>query len=84
MSGHAEFKLLTIEVMTKEGTRAKTKGLSIKEKFENVLNILHEDKECAEEYDCFVKGVSYVPDASIASFPEVAETLQRLIHYAFQ
>ncbi|GAA4315738.1 nucleotidyl transferase AbiEii/AbiGii toxin family protein [Compostibacter hankyongensis] len=82
---HAEFRRLAIEVMTKDEARAKkTKGRSVKEKFEIVLNILHEDKEYPEEYDRFVKGMSYAPNASIASFPEAVEALQKLIHYILQ
>lgn len=64
---YPDFKTLMLRTIQEDDNRAKSiAGLSIKEKFGIVLDILKNDKKYPDEYDHFVKGMSY----AAGSLPE--------------
>ena len=78
---HPAFKDLAIRTIERDDQRSiKIAGLSIQEKFAVVLNILDEEKEYIDEYDRFVKGMSYAPDNTLPSFQQAMEKLRKLIN----
>ncbi len=78
---HQAFKKLAIRTINRDDLRSiKIAGLSIQEKFAVVLNILDEEKEYIDEYDRFVKGMSYAPDNTLPSFRQAMEKLRKLIN----
>ena len=77
---HPAFKELAIRTIDRDDQRSiKIAGLSIQEKFAVVLKILNEDKEYIDEYDRFVKGMSYAPDNALPSFEQAMEKLRKLV-----
>ncbi len=78
---HPDFKKLAIGTIACDDQRSeKIAGLSIQEKFATVFNILVEDKEYIQEYNRFVKGMSYAPDNTLPSFEQAMEKLRKLIN----
>lgn len=66
------FKPLILNTIQQDDLRAKSiMGLSVKEKFDIVLDILKNDKKYPDEYDHFVKGMSY----AVASLPEYSNVI---------
>ncbi|ANI88271.1 hypothetical protein A9P82_02495 [Arachidicoccus ginsenosidimutans] len=69
---YPDFKTLLTYTIQADDNRAKSiAGLEMKEKFNIVLNILKNDKKYPDEYDRFVKGMSY----AIGSLPEYDNTV---------
>ena len=69
---HHDFKPLVLRIIQQDDNRAKSiTGLDVKEKFSIVLGILKKDSKYAQEYDQFVKGMSY----AAGSPPEYIEVL---------
>lgn len=66
------FKPLMLHTIQEDDHRAKSiAGLSVKEKFDIVLDILRKDKKYPDEYDHFVKGMSY----AAGSLPEYSNAI---------
>lgn len=79
---YPDFKTLMIHTIQEDDNRAKSiAGLSIKEKFSIVWDILKNDKKYPTEYDRFVKGMSYAAgslpeyDSVITAFEQLMKSL---------
>ncbi|MFT4093035.1 MAG: nucleotidyl transferase AbiEii/AbiGii toxin family protein [Niabella sp.] len=70
--GHSDFRSLALRTIQEDDSRAKSiSGLSVKEKFGIVLDILKNDRKYPAEYDHFVKGMSY----AAGSLPEYRDAI---------
>jgi predicted nucleotidyltransferase component of viral defense system len=74
-------KLVKI-AMLKDNERSKKNknfsGLTMQEKFNQVLSVIDSDSEYAEEYYRFVKGVSYAPQELIPDFHTAIAAVRRI------
>lgn len=74
-------KLVKIAMLKDNGRSKKNKnfsGLTMQEKFNQVLNVIDSDSEYAEEYYRFVKGVSYAPEELIPDFHTARAAVRRI------
>ena len=80
---HADFPGLVATSMREDNKRAKNdpsfSGLPVNEKFQRMLDILVMDREYAQEYDRFVKGVSYATEGNVPDFAKAIEAIRLLI-----
>lgn len=80
---HAGFAALVAEAMRKDDRRAKHNtgftGLPITEKFEQMLICLTSDPQYVQEYDRFVKGVSYAKQSETPDFVQALQAIRRLV-----
>jgi len=75
---YPDFKTLILRTIQQDDNRAKSiAGLSAKEKFDIVLDILKNDKKYPDEYDHFVKGMSYA-DGSLPEYPDAITVFEQL------
>ncbi|MBC3789246.1 nucleotidyl transferase AbiEii/AbiGii toxin family protein [Spirosoma utsteinense] len=54
-------------------------GLTLFEKFDQMLGILEDDPLYPREYDTFVHGMSYAQDAVVPTYTEAIEQVKRLV-----
>ncbi|MBK9337077.1 MAG: nucleotidyl transferase AbiEii/AbiGii toxin family protein [Lewinellaceae bacterium] len=77
------FSELVIAVMHQDMNRAKNvpafSALSNAEKFQMMLDILEQDEGYPQEYDKFVKSVSYAPAGTELAFAEAMYAVKRLV-----
>lgn len=79
---HKEFRRLAIEMIDQDDQRSKKiAGLSIEEKFGKMMEIIEREKEYVDEYDRFVKGMSYAAGAKVPSFAEALAKVKLLIRH---
>lgn len=75
---YPDFKTLMLHTIQQDDDRSKSiEGLSVKEKFDIVLDILNNDKKYPDEYDHFVKGMSYAA-GSLPEYPNVVAVFEQL------
>jgi len=81
---HPDFKPLVLRIIQQDDNRAKSIiGLDVKEKFSIVMGILKKDSKYAQEYDQFVKGMSY-PAGSPPEYVEVLAIFKRLATHVLE
>jgi len=80
---HEKFPSLVNFCMRQDDNRAKNNrlsvGLSMHEKFENMLSIFDTDSKYPREYDQFVKGVSYSAEDATPDFRTAVAAIKVLI-----
>lgn len=75
---YPDFKTLMLRIIQQDDNRTKsTEGLSVREKFGIVLDILKNDKKYPNEYGHFVKGMSYA-DGSIPEYADAITVFEQL------
>ena len=76
------FAQLVLSSMQHDDRRSKNNmdfaGLSVDEKFKQMFDVLNTDKEYRQEYERFVKGVSYAPEESVHSYDEALDAVRVL------
>lgn len=78
---HPSFKALVIKTINDDDQRsASIAGMTVIRKLNLMMKILEGEKEYVQEYDRFVKGMSYAPDNSIFSFQQAMEKLRILVN----
>jgi len=83
--GHTEFRRLAIDVIRQDDERCKKiAGLPLKEKFGTAIAIIEQEKEYSNEYDRFVKGMSYAATGSVPSFGEAVAKVRLLIEHVLE
>lgn len=79
----AEFSKLVSVCMERDDGRAKNNtqfsGVTMSEKFEQLLTALNSDAEYSREYDQFVKNVSYSTEDAVFDFKEAVEAIEELV-----
>lgn len=85
---HQEFPKVVISAMKEDDHRSKNNtiftGLSINEKFHQMLSILDTDTEYSKEYDRFVKGVSYAKEGTTPDFETGVKAVKQLAKKVLQ
>lgn len=80
---HADFTALVRKSMQDDNNRSKSdtsfSGMSMTEKFSRMLGVLENDAEYANEYNRFVKEVSYAPEGIAPDFDTALGAVKRLI-----
>lgn len=78
---HPSFKALVIKTINDDDQRsASVAGMTIIQKLNLMMKILEEEKEYVQEYDRFVRGMSYAPDNNLLSFQQTMEKLRILVN----
>lgn len=78
---HPSFKTLVIQTVKNDDERsARVAGMTIVQKLNLMMEILEGEKEYAQEYDRFVRGMSYAPDQNLLSFRQAMEKLRILVN----
>ncbi len=79
---HAVFPALVVAAAAKDDLRAKNSpafaGLTLTEKFRQMLAVLESDPQYVKEYDRFVKGVSYAKEGETPDFAQALQAVRRL------
>jgi hypothetical protein len=75
---------MSADTMQEDNDRARNdlsfSGLSVTEKFQRMLQVLESDAEYAQEYDKFVRGVSYAIEGNTPDFAEAIEAVRILVN----
>jgi hypothetical protein len=78
---HPSFRNLVIQTIKSDDLRsARTAGMSIEQKLNLMMNILEGEKEYIQEYDRFVRGMSYAPDDNLLTFRQAVGKLRILVN----
>lgn len=78
---HPSFKTLVIQTIKNDDQRSpRIAGMTIKQKLNLMMKILEGEKEYVQEYDRFVRGMSYAPDHNLLSFPQAIKQLRILVN----
>ena len=67
-----------------DGRCKKIEGLSIREKFAYVIDLIKQDKEYPREYDRFVKSMSYANIEKMQSFEESLSSVESLMNHVLK
>lgn len=77
-----KFSGLVISSMQHDDRRSKNNmtfsGLPIEEKFRQMFSAFDKDGQYRQEYDLFVKGVSYAPEGSVPDFDAAMDSVRAL------
>ncbi len=77
-----EFRRLSKKVIAEDDGRCKKiKGFSIEQKFEHVLEIIEKDKEYQNEYELFVKGMSYAKTVDMPTYENALRKVKLLMQH---
>ncbi|NII28160.1 nucleotidyl transferase AbiEii/AbiGii toxin family protein [Pseudoflavitalea sp. X16] len=78
---HPLFKTLVIQTVKNDDQRSvRTAGMTIVQKLNLMMEILEGEKEYVQEYDRFVRGMSYAPDHNLLSYHQAVEKLRILVN----
>ena len=78
---HPSFKTLVIQTIKNDDQRSpRIMGMTITQKLNLMMEILKGEKEYVQEYDRFVRGMSYAPNHNLLSFQQAMGKLRILVN----